>query len=51
VNAVAGAAILVMGVSAAAFAFAFSEGEHLLGRAWAVVFIVALAAFAVSLKR
>jgi hypothetical protein len=50
-NPVAGAAILVMGISAAAFAFTAGEGEHLLARAWAVLFIVALVALAVSLRR
>jgi hypothetical protein len=40
-----------MGICAAAFAFAVGEGEHLLARVWAVLFLVALVAFAVSLRR
>jgi hypothetical protein len=49
-NAVAGA-ILVLGISAAAFALAVSNGEHLLARTWAVLFVVALVAFVLSARR
>jgi hypothetical protein len=51
VNRLAIAAIVVMGLAASAWIFAVQAGELLAQRAWAVLFIVALFALALSLNQ